>query len=343
MSFIQTGIRGASSLSIRSGGLLANYNFKDITESIVGMLAAFDRRLYYGYMHRDVFLYGQYLNHKEVMMHQMLQNTQFTQEHHRHIAFFMFMARVAQNQKWRYPSLLNRHPNGKIQQITGRTRAMASLLVHDRPWEQFPILLADHPDFRPDEVLDDPELIETDQRLHEILDVDPNNKEWTAPVEINLVIEKTGPDLWCRLDYVGNGYYHDVDPKDGQEMLEEFDQWRQQYPGPVPLAVYTQWPELLIDRPRAFEVEIVGSSHGMLIDERPGTAERTVRSYHNSPHHRQDHVLWVVEPRPIDLTDLLFWMDTKHSTYISSDWKFLLYRRQPQYVNTFITVSQAAD
>lgn len=341
--FIQTGIRGPSSLSMKSGSVRANYDFRDLTDSIVKMLSAFDRQLYHGHMHRDVFLYGHYLNQKEVMTHEMLRDTDFTPQQHRHLAFFMYMARIAQSEKWRYPSLLNRHPNGKIEQTTGRTRACASLLVHESPWERIPVLLAEHPDFDPREILKDPELIETDRRLHEILGVNPDSKDWEASVEINLVVEKTGRDLWCRLDYVGNGSYHEVNPKEGLEMLSEFNSWRNQYPGRVPLAVYTQWPDLLIDRPRAFDVEIVGTSEGILVDERPGTAERAVRNYHVSPVHEQDHVLWVVGPRPIDLTDLLFWMDTKHSTYISSDWQFLLYRRQPQYANTFITVSRTTD
>lgn len=340
---IQAGIRGPTTLSLRSGDLQANFNFQDLTNSIVDMLAAFDRQLYYGYMHRDVFLYGHYLNYKEVMMQQMLQDADLTAQYHRHLAFFMYMARIAQDQKkWRYPGLLNRHPNGRIEQMTGRNRAAASLLVHERPWEQFPILLAEHPDFQASELLKDPELVQDDERLQEILQVDPDGQKWSASVELNLVVEKTGPDLWCRLDYVGTGYFHDVDPKQGLAMLEEFNQWRTRYPGPVPLAVYTQWPELLIDRPGVFDIEIVGSSEGMLMDKRPGTAEHAVRRYHNSPSHSQDHVLWVIGPRFLDLTDFLFWLDTQHSTYISSDWQFILYRRQPQYVNTFVSLSQAA-
>lgn len=339
--FIQTGTHDSSSLSIRSGGLVGTYKFNSLTRSIVDFLAAFNRKLYFGYMHREVFLYGHYLGAKEDLIRQMLQPETLTQDRHRHLGFFMYMARVGQAQRWKYPALLNRHPDGRLEQVTGRNRALVSLLVHDFPWDHYPILLAEHLDFDAGAVLKDPILIANDHRLHEVLGVDPGAKEWSTLIEVSLIVEQVGSGLWCKLDYVGNGYYHDHDPKAGRDLLAQYELWHRQYAKPIPLAVYTQWPHLLIDRAGIFDIKIVGSSEGMLLDDHPATVELKVRSYHNNPTHPQDHVLWVVGPRTIDLADLLFWMNTTHSTYISTDWQFILWRRQPEYVNQLITISQA--
>lgn len=341
--FIQTGRYDCSSLSIRSGQLTGTYHFGSITQSITGCLRAFHRQLYYGYMHRDVFLYGHYLHAKDNLIKQMLTPDLLTERQQHNLGFCMYMSRVAQNQEWRYPALLNRDPLGRIAQITGSTRAFASLLVHERPWERYPVLLAEHPDFDPAVILKDPVLIDDDRKLHEVLKLNPDAKEWISPVEIMLRVEPTADGLWCWLDYIGNGTYHDHNPAKGLELLGEYRAWHKKYTKPIPLAVYTQWPHLLLDRLGIWQIQTVGTSQGLLLDERPGTAERAVRAYHQSPGHTQDHVLWVIEPRPIDLADLLFWLDNKHSTYISNDWSFILWRRQPDYINTFITVPRPAD
>lgn len=341
--FIQTGKHDAGHLSIRSGQVVGNYYFGSMTRSVIDCLRAFDRQLYFGHMHRDVFLYGHYLHAKESLILEMMDLDAQSEDRIRNLGFCMYMSRVAQRQQWKYPALLNRDPAGRISQITGSTRAFASMLVHERPWEHYPILLAEHPDFDPNDLLKDPLLVDSDLMLHEIFGLDPQATTWDAPVEINLMIEKSPGGLWCRLDYVGNGTYHDHNPEQGQALLDEYQKWRMKYPSPIPLAVYTDWPDLLINRQHIWDVEIVGSSKGMLMDDRPATVERSVRSYHQSPTHPHDHVLWIVAPRPIDLGDLLFWMDDSHSTYISNDWQFIMWRRQQEYQNTFINVSRPGD
>lgn len=340
---IQTGLHGAGSLSIRSGLITGHYLFDHITNSIVDCLRAFDRHLYFGYMHRNVFLYNNYLPAKDHLIKEMIDIDNINEDRIRNIGFCMYMTRVAQNQRWRYPALLNRDPAGRVTQITGNTRAFASMMVHDNPWEHYPILFAEHPDFNPNELLKDPVLIDSDEKLHEILGLDPtsSSNEWNSSTHLNLRIEPyRNNQLWCRLDYIGDGTYHDHNPKQGRDLLDLYQQWRSQYPMPVPLAIYTQWPGRIINRNRAWQTEIVGTTENMLLDDRPGTAERAVRDYHQAPTHAQDHVLWVIRPRTIDLDDLLMWVDISHSTYISSDWSFVLWRRQEEYCNMFINVSQ---
>ena len=72
---------------------------------------------------------------------------------------------------------------------------------------------------------------------------------------------------------------------------------------------------------------------------RQGRLERFANEEHRNPKETVDHVLYVVDPRPIELGELLVWMDMEHNTYIESTWKFLLYRKADCYKNTFVDVS----
>jgi len=339
----QTGTDGAASLRITHGQVAATINLGQLSRDIVTFFRHFRRRLYFGHMHKDVFLYEHYLAAKQKLIRQCMDLDGLSEYDRRNLGFCMYMSRVAQRQRWRWPALLNRDPAGRIQQITGNTRAFASMLVHDRPWDSYPILFAEHEDFDIARTLRDPVAIESDQQLNEVLGVEFNDSLWEARVHLKVDIEPAAGELWCRLDYVGDGTYHDHAPSEGAALFEDLCQWRARYGLPAKLAVYTQWPENILNVDRAWDVDIVGTTAGMLIDDRPGYAERTVRSYHHSPTHDQDHVLWVMQPRMLNLTDLLLWMDTSHSTYISPDWSFLLYRRQEEYSNTFINLSRQAE
>ena len=72
---------------------------------------------------------------------------------------------------------------------------------------------------------------------------------------------------------------------------------------------------------------------------RTGRLERFATEEHKNPKETVDYVLYVVNPRPIELGDLLIWMDMEHNVYIESEWKFLLYRKADTYKNTFVDAS----
>lgn len=340
---VSQGLFGGSSIQVHSGQVAAVFHFHNLDQGIVDTFRAFDRQLWFGHMHRDTFLYSHYLHAKHNSMAALCDIDQQSDAQKRALAFSLYLLRSSLNQRWRWPALLNRNPMGIIDQRTGNTRAFASIMLHEKPWENYPILLAEHRDFDVTQVLHDPVLISSDQQLNEIVGVPYDDSLWDPQVYIYVRMLPAGDLIYPCLDYIGDGTYHDHNPIAGQQILENYAAWRRTYGRPVPLAIYTQWPELIRNQHRMWDVEIVGTTEGMLIDERRGYAERTVLQYHACPVHEQKHVLWVVEPRMIDLVDLLCWMDMTHSTYIGQDWDFLLYRQQPEYKNTFIQVSRCRD
>ena len=110
------------------------------------------------------------------------------------------------------------------------------------------------------------------------------------------------------------------------------------------IKIYTNWPKQIRNYRGIWDiVEIVPSQ--VVIDDiqgfggRVGRLESWATDEYNNPRETVDHVLYVIDPRPIELGDLLMWMDTEHSTYIESSWKFLLYRKSEVYKNTYIDTS----
>ena len=72
---------------------------------------------------------------------------------------------------------------------------------------------------------------------------------------------------------------------------------------------------------------------------RSGRLERFAIEEHRNPKETVDHVLYVIDPRPIELGELLIGMDMEHNAYIESTWKFLLYRKADIYKITYIDTS----
>jgi hypothetical protein len=49
--------------------------------------------------------------------------------------------------------------------------------------------------------------------------------------------------------------------------------------------------------------------------------------------------LYVTDPRTIDVSDLLCWVDLTHSAYINRYEQFALLRSDTDYINTLIDIS----
>lgn len=333
-------------IELKSGQIGARFSFDAFKQGIVPTLRMFGRQLYYGYMHRDVFLYSYYLSVKHNMLNLFCAypNDQSSEQQSTTMAFNLHLLRAIQNQQgWRWPAIINRDHLGRIDQVSGITRSFVTLMTWPEPWKHYPVLFCEdlHHDIH--RTLVDPIKIENDDQLNTALGFTNDDTEWEPRAKLYLHLEPLDTDIYCKLHYIGDGSFHDANPKAGREFLDEYAAWRNRYGKPVKLAVYTQWPDMIINSQQMWDVEIVGTSEGMVIDGRMGYAERTVHRYHENPQHGDAHVLWMVNPRLIDLREICLWMDMTHSTYISQEWDFLVYRPQDTYKNTFISISRQED
>lgn len=327
------------------GELGVNIAFSELGHGIVNMIEQFGSHLYYGYPHKQIFLNHFYL-HKRYSLIQELKN--FDPETDSdisldNVALYLYMARLSQTQKWKYPALLNRLPGGDLDQTTGGTRAFAVGLTKQNPWEHFPILLMENADKDPSVVLKDPVRVVDDKQLTELLGGAYNAEVWDPVIRLTVEIKKVKSGYsYCLLKHVDDYTLFDPSVNRGQDCLEKFTNWKKANPGRPKLKIYTNYPKSIKDINGVWDYEIVGDTGNFEqdLDARPGWLERLPRDYHVSEKaHGSDYVLWLLRDRIIDLGDLLPWMDNQFTSYVSNNWDFVMYRPDEMFSTTFIDVS----
>ena len=210
------------------------------------------------------------------------------------------------------------------------------------PWQDLPLL---HfcKNMPSPEYLTDCVEIQSDEMLHDLFRV-----QFTDATSIQEILVNWGitleSDNTIRMTYINNGTFHEDVTSETMKIWDSYNQWRRQYPTNPKIKIYTNWPKQIRNHFGIWDiVEIVPGQD--VIDDiqgfggRVGRLERWATDEYNNPRESVDHVLYVIDPRPIELGDLLMWMDTTHSTYIESSWKFLLYRKSEVYKNTYIDTS----
>jgi len=253
--------------------------------------------------------------------------------------FTMYMCRLSQRTHWDFPVLCN---YGRWH--NGGTRVIATGMTKPDPWNHlFGLeLVSSH---TPNTILSNSKKITSIKMLHDVLHLDYYNESLDSDEEIVLKKTTFKHDL-VHLESIEK-VHKTFDRNTNLNAFDVWDNylsWRTQYPTKPKIKIYTNWPKQVHNQFGAWDVvEIVPSQH--IIDEiqgfggRPGRLERFANEEHRNPKETVDHVLYVVDPRPIELGELLIWMDMEHSTYIESTWKFLLYRKADIYKNTYIDVS----
>lgn len=330
------------------GSLGVDFVFSGLKNGIVSMIEQFGSRLYYGYPHKNIFLYHWYL-HKR---HQLIQtlnkfdpnNADIKPGEIDDIGLYLHMARIAQSQQWKYPSFITRLPDGSINQTTGGTRAFAIGLTKPEPWKHFPVLMLEHADKDVNLILDNPVHVATDQQLTEILGGVYDKEIWDPTIRLVLEINKSHASghSYCLLKYVNDFSHADNNVYYGREYFEKFKQWKLQHPNRPKLKIYTNYPECIKDINGVWDWEIVAGTGNFesLMGEKVGWVENMVRNYHNNDKtHNNEYVVWLVKERTVDLGDLLPWMDCEHTTFITNDYALACYRPDTIFKTTFVDVS----
>lgn len=266
-------------------------------------------------------------------------------------AFRLWMCRVAQNTPWRWPGTsVSYEPEAarfhKFNLNTGNSRLFATGMCKKNPWELLHTLLVgkNAPD---NTYVSNPVEITDDQMLHEILNVPWTQTQDTNQVTVCLKFELQNFNnllSFVLLPSRETQLLDDPQTETIQKCWDNLMQWRQKYPQKPKIKIHTNWPHQIHNFSNFWDiVEIVPSQP--ILDDIQGLGGRVgalegyaVENYQRSDQ-TVDHVLYVIDPRPIELADLLVWMDLTHNVFVESEWKFLLYRKShlPKknlYINT---------
>jgi hypothetical protein len=348
--FIRPTIRPAETISdrviLQVGGLGVNISFSELGDGIVQLIEQFGSTLYYGYPKKEIFL-NYFYSHKRYSLIQELKNfdphTEISENNLNNLGLYLYMARAAQSQKWKYPALLTRQPNGELHQATGGTRAFASGLTKPEPWKHFPILILEDINRDVGAILEDPVRVTSDQQLTEILGGVYDREIWDPTVRLVVDLKKSNAGHpYFVLKHVDDYSYVENNKYRGEEYLKKFQDWKLKNPNRPNIKIYTNYPENIKDLQAVWRWEIAGDTGNFetLMGEKVGWVERLARRYHTEDkQHGEDYVLWLIKDRIVELGDLLPWMDNQYTSYISSDWAFVLYRPDEIFKSTFIDVS----
>lgn len=357
----------ASMVKLQHGKLAFTFEIETLSHGLIPTLQMLGYRLYHGYLNRDVFLHKIAnkssmieSNNRLVTASLAKQNAEFDQlddkkkieiesllDSMRDTVFARYMTKISMTENWKTPVIINRSFAGQLQQVTGKTRAFATMMTKSDPWIHYPVLLLDHCQNDINEVLENPIHCHNDTILHEVFGMQIGEENsWEPELVIDIDVAYNKGSIICNMTNIHNGVYYDKYQGQGQDQFDSHVAWRKKVGACPTLYIHTDHPENIKDLSKQWSTKIVPLN----IDQdfrrecanRPAWLEKLVHSYHNNPTHESNaFVLWVLDDRHIDLRDLAWWGDNDTNVMIDSDWKFIMYQPSAEYCSKFIKISQA--
>lgn len=327
-------------ITARSGKIEYDIEFTNLKSGLTQFISQFGN-LYYGKFSPAHFTNIFNYNRREFLKHltNALNLTDWNEHALFSSAFYMFMCRICQKESWVWPALCSRLADSSIKQTSGISRLVATGICKNNPWDHYNVLFLESKNNNIADTLTDFVSVDTDKKLHQILNLEfANDFFQVSQTKIGLTVDCNNNLIF---DYINNHTFHDIVTAETQQLWADLCSWHLQY-GPKPkLKIYTNWPALVTNQFDFWDIEIAGDVNGVKRNiSLPAHLENQIRWRHDFfPFESNQHVLFIVEPRPIDVTELLCWVNLKNTTFISSDWSFLLYRTDKQYSNTFVDLS----
>lgn len=325
-------------ITARSGKIKYQINFENLQKGLMPFVSAYGD-LYFGKFSREFFK-TRFEYVRSVFLQNLIKAPRLTDWSDFALfssAFYMYMCRICQQENWQWPALCYRVGN-EIEQSSGLSRMLATGMCRPDPWQHLNVLLLQNKNQSPDNVLVDYELITTDQQLHDVLGTEFSQEFFQIP-DVNLGLTVDDNNV-LKLIYINDGEFHQTVSEQTQTLWQNLVHWHERYGSRPRLQIYTDWPQLVHNSENFWDIEIAGpSKHIRQNIFLPGHIERAVRGLHETQPPPQVHVMHIVNPVPVDVTELLCWLDLEHTTFIDKNHNFVVYRPDQTYRNTFVSLS----
>jgi hypothetical protein len=322
-------------IPLQSGSIALRVRVEDFGQhSLLPLLNVFGR-LYHGTINKKYF--NQLFQEKKQQFLAQLKSPDSTTE--KFSDFRLRMIRLALTVEWKWPAFVNVVWDTP-EWATGGGRILATGMCKKNPELALSVLFFNQAEaeVEVDQWLDQAVEVIDDQQLHRLLNVSYITDQ-SPTIQISSIIRqinnRTCLFLHGIIDDELEGYQHSQEPSQ-LKVLHNLQQWQATYPYPQ-LEIYTDWPELLQDSLNIWNYQVVGNISQFQIEStKPGRLEKLARIEHTRST-AQRHVMYIRQPRLIDLSEFLIWVDNEHTTFISQDWDFLLYRHDAQYKTRMIS------
>lgn len=246
------------------------------------------------------------------------------------VIYQLHLIRVVQKEDWQWPVIIN-YTSGMVDWINGDARCIATGMTRSDPWAVLPILFWGAPGsdniFSQDAVR-----VIDDEQLHVAL------RAQSSQANLGLTLDKGN----LKLIWAHNGTWNPHIP-DINDLWVGYMQWFNRYlkNNTPKLIIYTDYPELITDHNSVWDKEIRSkllSEYHPIFPERLASIEKSIYQQHQAGC-IIEHTLIIQSPVPIDVGDLLCWMNLDYSIFHQSDWNFVLCRPDAEYRSTTINVS----
>ena len=338
-------------INLRASKIHLQLEIPSLAKGIVDFLRPFGT-LYHGHLRSEIFEKHYQLLRRELFgMLQTCPNQQYDHDWARlkkddlaafqrlkTSAFWLDMMRTSQNQPWRWPAV-GEGGSGQISLVNGRSRLLATGMTKRQPWKNMDFLIWITKNRSIDGIMDHPRSLECDRDLHDVLALQYDDQEYHQPEECHMGIEWTQGQI--RLQFFNNAFDPDFTDH-AQKIWYNHVTWRKRYGSRPPLQVYTNWPQQIRDSAQFWQWQVIGASQDFidnLLPGKPGSIHWAM-SNHVHGNVEQDHAMWIVKDEPIDLSDLVCWMDLEHTAFVDSEFRFALYRRDLEYNSVTVDITR---
>lgn len=325
----------SDSIVNRYTNILGSFRSQTLNQSLVEFLSNFGN-LYFGNLKQSVFEHH-YQIRKKANLEKLLNCQQLTSpDLIQSVKFSLHLMRRAQTESWNLPGLLT-EMTSDLHFGCGNTRLFVSGLCFPQPWKTMNFLILQKHSTPRDQYLENPVLIQNESDLHQVLNI-PTELSDLPLAQLWFSIVPDNQQARVILELIQD---RDTDDHQtaGQEYFDSFVAWQQSNPGKPKLKIYTNWPDNIIAS-KHWDIEIAGPSV-LTRDKLLGYGQLELFLYHKNSDDKLEnaHSLFVLSDRRIDTEDLFFWMDNKHSAFVEKNLDFVVFKSQPQYLTTRITVS----
>lgn len=347
-------------LAVQKGEIGFILRFPDLRKGIIHTINQYGK-LYYGTLQPSLFKSEQFVAQKKHYISQLrnlsdLDNKNSVADREQ-ASFVLELCREFLKDKWHWPVLINRLPTGDIVFKNGQSRAVATVMTVAEPWKHLPALFYEKSGFDVDAVLEDYVSINNIKDLERIFNLEDSTAlearhSLHLKVNLGLCYDKIDGVFWPTLEGVSSRLDSDDKEEFGllrsDQYANDFLLWRSRYQSRPTLYIYTDWPEAVSDATLVWNVVHAGPSTPIIeliqgFGNRPAILEKTCFELHSNPSYTTGHTLYIIDDKKIDVGDFLPWMDINHTTFIDENWKFIMYRKDQVYKNTFVKIGRPEE
>jgi hypothetical protein len=322
-------------ITYRNSNILCTIRDSELNQGLIKYLSKFGS-LYFGNL-QPQFFKDRYCKVRSDHVNQLIDIQKTTDSDLlQSIRFNLHMIRQAQFESWKLPGLLT-ETDRELHWGCGNSRVFASGMCHNNAHQQVKFLILQKHQTNSNLYLENPTLISTDDELHTVLNISTQKSE-IPEVELQINTLNEIDHARIVLSSINN-----QDPNDhqlvGKEYLDDFIEWQQVNGSRPRLHIYTDWPEKITNNFNAWDIDFAGPA--VLYKEKLhtyGSLELFLYNRNNAST-VNEHELFVLSPRTIEVAELLFWLNNRHTVFVESTLNFALLKKQSTYLATRINIS----